>query len=132
MDPYNAKVWKRELSELTSDWVAGRVPDAPIDDVIRSSIGIRTEGYTHQAIFYYPKRGGFQAITDGIASTIRPRVRLKTRAEDIVRQRRRWRVNGEEVDLLVSTPPLPHPPDILPDMPTPVARAMRGLEHNPP
>jgi protoporphyrinogen oxidase len=130
MEPYNAKVWKRDLSELTSDWVAGRVPDAPIDDVLRSSIGIRTEGYTHQAIFYYPKRGGFQAITDGIASTIRPRVRLKTRAEDIVRQGRGWRVNGEEFDLVVSTLPLTDLPDILRDMPSPVAEAMRGLEYN--
>ena len=70
MNPYNEKVWKRPLEDITSGWVAGRVPDAPIDDVLRASIGIRTEGYTHQAIFYYPKRGGFQAITDGIGSTL--------------------------------------------------------------
>jgi protoporphyrinogen oxidase len=55
MDPYNEKVWKRELDFLTSDWVAGRVPDAPVDDVLRAAVGIRTEGYTHQSIFYYPK-----------------------------------------------------------------------------
>jgi hypothetical protein len=29
MDPYNEKIWKRPLEELTSGWVAGRVPDAP-------------------------------------------------------------------------------------------------------
>ena len=130
MDPYNLKVWKRELSEVTSDWVAGRVPDAPIDDVLRSSVGIRTEGYTHQAIFYYPKRGGFQAITDGIASTIRGRVRLSTPVKDIVRHGSSWRVNGEEFDLVVSTLPLTDLPDILREMPRDVADAMRGLEYN--
>ena len=130
MDPYNAKVWKRELSHLTSDWVAGRVPDAPIDDVLRSSIGIRTEGYTHQSIFYYPRRGGFQAITDGIASTIRSRIRLETPAEDVVRKGRGWRVNGEEFDLVVSTLPLTDLPDVLKDVPAAVAQAMRGLEYN--
>ena len=31
MDPYNEKIWKRPLEEITSAWVAGRVPDAPID-----------------------------------------------------------------------------------------------------
>jgi protoporphyrinogen oxidase len=130
MDPYNHKVWKRELSHLTSDWVAGRVPDAPIDDVLRSSVGIRTEGYTHQSIFFYPRHGGFQAITDGIASTILSRVRLSTPARDVVRKGSGWRVNGEEFDLIVSTLPLTDLPDILRDMPRDVADAMRGLEYN--
>ena len=70
MDPYNEKIWKRPLEQITSDWVAGRVPDAPIEDVLRAAVGIRTEGYQHQAIFYYPKTGGFQGITDGLARTL--------------------------------------------------------------
>ena len=130
MDPYNEKVWKRSLANVTSDWVAGRVPDAPIDDVLRSSVGIRTEGYTHQSIFYYPRRGGFQAITDGIADTIRGRVRLSTPVTDLVRQGSAWKVNGEAFDLVVSTLPLTDLPAILRDMPREIAAAMQGLEYN--
>jgi protoporphyrinogen oxidase len=130
MDPYNEKVWKRPMDHLTSDWVAGRVPDAPVDDVLRASIGIRTEGYTHQSIFYYPRRGGFQAITDGIASTISERVRLGTPVREIERTRGGWRVDGEEFDHVVSTLPLTDLPDLLDGMPADVARAMRGLEYN--
>jgi len=130
MDPYNAKVWKRDLAHLTSDWVAGRVPDAPIEDVLRASVGIRTEGYTHQAIFYYPARGGFQAITDGIASTVLPRVRLSTPVTELVRSGAGWRVDGEPFDLVVSTLPLTDMPKLLPDMPHDVAAAMTGLEYN--
>jgi protoporphyrinogen oxidase len=130
MDPYNVKVWKRGLEEITSDWVAGRVPDAPIDDVLRSAVGIRTEGYTHQSIFYYPKKGGFQAITDGIATTVLPRVRLQTPVKDVVKKGSGWRVNGEEFDLVVSTLPLTDLPDLLRDMPADAASAMRGLEYN--
>ncbi|HED65340.1 MAG TPA: FAD-dependent oxidoreductase, partial [Planctomycetes bacterium] len=103
MDPYNEKIWKRPLSEITSGWVAGRVPDAPIDDVLRAAIGIRTEGYTHQAVFYYPKRGGFQAITDGLASTLTDRIRLNTRVEHVVRSGETWKVNGEDFDRVVNT-----------------------------
>jgi protoporphyrinogen oxidase len=130
MDPYNLKVWKRDLEHVSSDWVAGRVPDAPIDDVLRSSVGIRTEGYTHQSIFYYPMKGGFQAITDGIASTLLPRVRLATPVGDIERKGSSWSVNGEAFDLVVSTLPLTDLPDLLRDMPRDVAEAMRGLEYN--
>ena len=130
MDPYNAKVWKRSGDFLASDWVAGRVPDAPIDDVLRSSVGIRTEGYMHQAVFYYPRQGGFQAITDGIASTLQDRVRLRTPVLALERRGSQWLVNGEPFDRVVSTLPLTDLPAIVAGMPSEVARAMRELEFN--
>jgi len=130
MDPYNEKIWKSDLSDMTSDWVAGRVPDAPIDDVLRASVGIRTEGYQHQSIFYYPKAGGFQPITDGIASTIMNRVRLSTPVVSVVRAGSAYRVNGEEFDLVVSTLPLTDMPDIVDGMPREVADAMKSLTYN--
>jgi protoporphyrinogen oxidase len=130
MDPYNAKVWKRELDFLSSDWVAGRVPDAPIDDVLRASIGIPTEGYTHQSVFYYPARGGFQAITDGIASTVLDRVRLATPVREVVRAGEGWHVNGEAFDRVVSTLPLTDLPRLVRGVPEAVATAMTGLEYN--
>jgi protoporphyrinogen oxidase len=130
MDPYNEKVWKRELSQLSSDWVAGRVPDAPVDDVLRSSVGIRTEGYTHQSIFFYPHSGGFQAITDGIASSVLDRVRLGTPVTDVVRAPGGWRVNGEVFDRVVTTLALTDLPNVVRDMPGAPARAMRELEYN--
>jgi protoporphyrinogen oxidase len=130
MDPYNEKVWKRPLDQITSGWVAGRVPDAPVEDVLRSSIGIRTEGYTHQAIFYYPKTGGFQGITDGIASALASRTRLSTPVREVRRHGAAWRVNDEDFDLVVNTLPLTYVPDIVVDVPADVARSMRALEFN--
>ena len=130
MDPYNEKVWKRPLEDLTSEWVAGRVPDAPVDDVLRAAIGIRTEGYTHQAIFFYPRHGGFQAITDGIGATVSAQVRLNTPVQSLVRHGDAWRVDGEDFDRVVSTIPLNELPDILAEMPAAIAEAMRGLAFN--
>lgn len=130
MNPYNEKIWKRPLHELTSDWVAGRVPDAPIDDVLRASIGIRTEGYVHQSIFYYPKSGGFQAITDALYHTLRDRVRLATPVQSLVRTKSGWNVDGESFDRVVSTLPLNLLPRIVEGMPQDVAEGLRGLAYN--
>ena len=130
MDPYNAKVWKRDLDFLTSDWVAGRVPDAPVDDVLRSSVGIRTEGYTHQSTFFYPRRGGFQAITDGLAAKLEGRIRYNTPALELVRTKNGWRVNAEDFDLVVSTLSLSDLPRIVRGLPNDVERAMNELEYN--
>ena len=130
MDPYNKKVWKRELDFLTSDWVAGRVPDAPVDDVLRSAVGIRTEGYTHQSKFYYPKSGGFQAITDGIAANLAVDLRLSTPVGEIAKKGSFWNINGEAFDFVVSTLSLTYMPDLVAEMPREVADACRKLEYN--
>jgi protoporphyrinogen oxidase len=130
MDPYNEKIWKRDLEQISSGWVAGRVPDAPVDDVLKSSIGMRTEGYTHQAIFYYPIAGGFQAITDHIAARLEGRIRLSTPVGRLERSGEGWKVDGEAFDRVVSTIPLTHLPTIVSGLPGDVAKAMRGLEYN--
>jgi protoporphyrinogen oxidase len=130
MDPYNEKVWKRPLEEIASGWVAGRVPDAPVDDVLKAAIGIRTEGYQHQAVFFYPRRGGFQAITDGIGAAVLARVRLKTPVVSVERTRSGWRVNGEDFDRVVSTLALNDLPSVVRGMPAEVARDMHALAFN--
>jgi len=130
MDPYNEKVWKRPLEKLSSGWVAGRVPDAPVDDVLRAAVGIKTDGYTHQSIFYYPKKGGFQAITDGLGATLTDQVRLSTPVQSVVRHKEGWRVNGEEFDRVVNTIAMNNVPDFVEGIPDDVAAAMRGLAFN--
>jgi protoporphyrinogen oxidase len=130
MDPYNEKVWKRPLDALTSEWVAGRVPEAPIEDVLKSSIGIETEGYVHQAVFHYPRRGGFQAITDGIAGAVLDRVRLATPVARVARRGAGWAIDGEPFDCVVCTLPLDRLPGIVEGLPADVARGMRELEYN--
>jgi len=130
MDPYNEKIWKRPLEQITSDWVAGRVPDAPVEDVLRAAVGIRTEGYTHQSIFYYPKTGGFQGITDGLAGTLESQIRLNTPVTSVRRKGDGWSVNDEDFDVVVNTIALTYLPEIIEGLPDDVARAMRELEYN--
>jgi protoporphyrinogen oxidase len=101
-----------------------------ITSALGAAIGIRTEGYTHQAIFYYPKQGGFQAITDGIGSTLEDRIRLQTPVESVVRRGEGWSVNGEDFDRVVNTIPMNELPGIVEGMPADVAEAMRGLAYN--
>ncbi len=130
MDPYNEKIWKRPLSEITSSWVAGRVPDAPIADVLKASIGMRTEGYTHQSIFYYPKEGGFQAITDALAAALSAQVRLSTPVESVRKIGERYSVNGEDFDEVISTLPLNLVPDVIEGLEAGAAAACRDLSYN--
>ena len=63
--PYNEKIWKLPPEKMSCHWVEGRIPRPPVEDVIRSAIGIETEGYTHQAIFSYPRSGGDRGPCEG-------------------------------------------------------------------
>ncbi|MCS7111905.1 MAG: hypothetical protein RMI45_00600 [Ignisphaera sp.] len=66
--PYNRKIWKRPLDEIDVDWVytPGRLPIPNWRDVVRSAIGIPTQGYLEQAKFYYPLKGGIQALYSAV------------------------------------------------------------------
>ena len=58
--PYNEKVWKRPLDQLSADWVhiPGRLPLPSLEHIVKAVAGIPTIGYEEQALFYYPRRGG--------------------------------------------------------------------------
>ncbi|WP_202320010.1 protoporphyrinogen/coproporphyrinogen oxidase [Archaeoglobus neptunius] len=72
--PYNEKIWKRNLEEISLEWVGGRVPNPPIEDILKSAVGIETEGYIHQLRFFYPLYGGIETI----ARKLSERVELRT------------------------------------------------------
>ena len=107
MVPYNEKLWKTDLSAMGFRWVEGRVPDAPMDDVLRSAVGIRTEGYTHQALFRYPRRGGYGAIAERSARDLEGCIRFETPARQVRKAARGFEVNGEAFDALISTISIP-------------------------
>ena len=64
--PYNRKIWKTDLKEITLEWVGGRVPNPPVEDVMKAAVGLSVEGYTHQLVFHYPQKGGIYSLIEGI------------------------------------------------------------------
>ena len=111
MIPYNEKIWKTPVAEMSIEWAEGRIPKPPVEDVIRSALGIPTEGYTHQLYFYYPARGGIQALTESLERGF-DGITRGYEVRGIARGRGEWVVtNGREerrYDRLVSTIPLFH------------------------
>jgi protoporphyrinogen oxidase len=128
MWPYNEKIWNIDLRRMSTAWVKGRVPDAPIDDVLRSAIGIRTTGYGHQATFWYPRTGGFQRIVDRIGEALETTVvRLASPCKKLSRNGSGWDVNGERFDRVVSTIPLQELVKVLDGMPAGIRDAFLAL-----
>lgn len=130
MIPYNKKIWNYNLSEINTSWIEGRVPSAPIEDVIKSSIGIDTEGYQHQINFYYPKKNGFQTLTNQLAKSIK-NIHLNTTVTSILKKENKWIVNNEHIfDDLISTLPIHDIPDILQKTPDTIKEATQKIMYN--
>jgi protoporphyrinogen oxidase len=131
--PYNRKIWNFPPSGMAADWVADRIPQPPVEDVIKSFLKLETEGYTHQLNFFYPSTGGIQSIIDTLGSGMSGRIRCNASITRIAKKDR-WLVHHDglvdEYDRLVSTIPVMELLDYLEDVPADVMDAARGLKFN--
>lgn len=64
--PYNEKVWKTPLQDLSMSW-ADRIPLPPKEDVLAGAVGLTRPGYVHQLYYQYPRVGGYQALAEAVA-----------------------------------------------------------------
>jgi len=129
---YNEKIWKFPLDKMSTVWVE-RIPQPPVEDIIKSSLGIPTEGYTHQLYFYYPKVGGIQRLADALGNSIRKSIVTNFKIEKIKKEGDKWKVySGKRVmefDEVISTIPLPELLNAL-DSPEDVMKAADKLYYN--
>lgn len=104
--PYNEKIWKYPVKNMNVDWVE-RIPDPPVEDIIKSSLGIETEGYTHQLYFYYPKIGGIEAIIKSLQVGMEKFITKNYMVKKLKREGNQWLVSDGKIekifDKVVST-----------------------------
>lgn len=111
--PYNQKIWKRDLDQMSADWVytPGRVPTPDVESMARAIAGLENTGYKEQAIFIYPKWGGIQSLYRSVqnkAESVGVDVQYGCQVRKLLRTSNRWQVNHSVVArTLVSTLPLP-------------------------
>jgi len=119
---------------MSMHWVDGRIPRPPVEDVIKSAIGIETEGYTHQSVFSYPLRGGIEAMVREIAKPIEENIQTgfnvssigKVGGVFIISDRRR-EISAQR---LISTIPLQELLPCLDRVPEKVKKACSELKYN--
>jgi protoporphyrinogen oxidase len=132
--PYNAKIWNYDPEKIGLEFVS-RIPKPPMEDVLKSAIGIPTEGYLHQLYYSYPTVGGFEAIVHGFEKRVRGEIRTSWRVTSIVRDGEEWRVtsdSGEErrYRTLVSTLPLHELLKVWPEAPAETRELAKRLRYN--
>lgn len=132
--PYNRKIWNYDPEKIGLEFVS-RIPKPPLEDVLKSSIGIPTEGYLHQLNFSYPTEGGFEAIVKAFAKRVRGDIRTGWAVACVEHRGEKWIVtshSGEkrDYDTLVSTLPIHELLKVWLDAPPEAQEAARKLRYN--
>jgi protoporphyrinogen oxidase len=131
--PYNEKIWNVTADQMSLDWVEGRVPKPPVEDVIKAAVGVETEGYTHQLHFFYPAHGGVEMVPRGMARRV-PNITTGFSARHVRRSENGWRVSDGERELLferlVATLPINEMAYMFEDVPQDIKDCVNSLRYN--
>lgn len=131
--PYNNKIWKTNAKEMGTHWVE-RIPKPPVEDIIKSALGIETEGYTHQLYFYYPKSGGFQSLPIAFEKRVSNQIIRDFTIAAVQHTGGKWIVsNGKqerEYEKIVCAMPIFDFIDTLAAVPQEVRKAVDALTYN--
>ncbi len=137
MVPYNEKIWKYPLEEMSLDWVAGRVPSPSVDEMVKGAQGKVEREYGPNAYFQYPRLGGTGTIPNAFAKRVKD-ISLNSNVLEIRPNGKRLDVlytrNGEpkrlEADRVLSSVPLPELVKMIKTAPEEVVKASEKLVYN--
>ncbi|MBI5495178.1 MAG: FAD-dependent oxidoreductase [Deltaproteobacteria bacterium] len=130
--PYNEKIWNISADQLSLEFVE-RIPKPPMEDVVKSALGIPTEGYLHQLYFRYPRTGGTESLVHALR---RPDGEVTTgyRVTAIRRTGAGWEVTDGNTprtfDRIVVAFPIHDALPCFESVPDDVQRAVAGLRYN--
>lgn len=108
--PYNRKMWRVPLGEMTREWTGWSVPVPRFEDLLDGARGEERRGLGYNASFLYPRRGGIGALPRALARPLRDRIRTGAAAVALDLARRVVRTGDGKVlpyRAVVSTIPLP-------------------------
>jgi protoporphyrinogen oxidase len=132
--PYNQKIWNYPPRKMSAHWVEGRVPRPPIEDIIKSAVGIETEGYTHQAVFSYPVKGGIEALLRAIAAPVMDRITCGFPVRNLRKVTDGWEISDGNrtisAEKVICTIPLQNLFAALEEVPETVLEAVNALRYN--
>ncbi len=137
MIPYNEKIWKYPLEDMSIDWVAGRIPSPSLEEMVKGSEGKVDREYGPNAYFLYPRLGGIGTIPNAFAKRVEEisinsnvtEIRSKTKHLEVV-----YTLNSKQkmevADRVLSSVPLPELVKMIRSAPEEVIKASEGLVYN--
>ena len=97
--PYNEKVWRRDLTTVPMSWMEGKLPMPTTQEMRENNANkVEEKAFVH-ATFWYEKKDGSQYIANKLAEGIN--ICYNTDIQSIKPVNGKWIVSGEEFDKVI-------------------------------
>lgn len=97
--PYNEKVWRRDLKQVPLSWLEGKLPMPTVAEIIYNNINhVKEKQFVHST-FWYEKNNGSQFIADRLAEGLS--IQYNVEIQKLSFRDKQWQVNGEYFDKIV-------------------------------
>lgn len=127
--PYNEKIWKKGLSDITPDWIHEKMPVPSQSSFTKSLFIEQADGMPHQS-FYYPKSNNQNTLIERLAKDLNIKLNFEVKAINFT-SKGKWLINNnKEYDLVISTLPLNILPKLIYGCPQNVLEAASKLKYN--
>lgn len=98
-EPYNKKVWRRELSDVPIDWLTGKLPMPTVEEMIYNNFNRIAERQFVHSTFYYEKEGGSQLIANRLAEGLN--IRYNADISKVSLANNFWSIDRDVFDVVI-------------------------------
>jgi len=129
-EPYNRKVWRRDLKQVSLSWLEGKLPMPTVEEMrYNNRHHVDEKQFVHSS-FFYENQNGSQFLANRLAEGLD--IRYSTPVEDISLLGEKIRINGEEFDQLVWCGNIKHLVPLLHTIPEVqrYAQAVKNLDYH--
>ena len=129
--PYNRKIWQRDLQNISSCWVKGKMPIPNVREILYAALSRNaSETAMIHSSYYYPKHDGINSFIFRLIKLIRD-FQLNTSLQFLERKEKYWIVNEEvKAKRLISTIPIPELIKAMQAIPTDIMESIARLDYN--
>lgn len=97
--PYNEKVWRRDLKQVPLSWLEGKLPMPTVEEMIYNNINhIKEKAFVHST-FWYENNNGSQYIIDKLTEGLN--IIYNFDIKEIKYSDNKWQVGNNTFDLVV-------------------------------
>lgn len=98
-EPYNHKVWRRDLKTVPMSWMEGKLPMPTTQEMRENNAKkIEEKSFVHST-FWYEKHGGSQFLADRLSEGLD--IHYNCDIKELGYEKGKWHVMGESFDMVV-------------------------------
>lgn len=98
-EPYNEKIWRRDLSDVPLSWLEGKLPMPTPEEMVYNNIRRVKEKVFVHSTFWYEKKNGSQFIAERLAESLN--IVYNHPVTSVTKRGDKWIIDDEAYDIII-------------------------------